>query len=64
MIWVLIGAAIISGIVEVDDAGIILIVVILNAVLGTVQKAKRSRLGSIESDDYPTANVIRNGNVS
>lgn len=66
MIWVLIGAAVISGIVgEWIDAGIILIVVILNAVLGTVQESKAERaLEALKAMTTPTANVIRNGNVS
>lgn len=44
MIWVLIGAALISGIVgEWVDTAIILAVVIINAVLGTVQESRAEK---------------------
>jgi Ca2+-transporting ATPase len=63
MIWVLMGAAIISGLVgEWIDAVIILIVVFLNAVLGTVQESKaEAALDALKQMAAPTAHVVRNG---
>lgn len=63
MIWVLIGAAVISALVgEWVDASIILVVVILNAILGTVQESKaEAALDALKEMDAPTANVLRDG---
>lgn len=63
MIWVLIGAAAISGLVgELIDASIILVVVLLNAILGTVQESKaEAALEALKEMAAPTAQVIRNG---
>ncbi len=63
MIWVLIGAAIISGLVgEWVDASIILVVVFLNAILGTVQESKaEAALDALKEMAAPTAHVVRDG---
>ena len=63
MIWVLIGAAIISGLVgEWIDASIILVVVILNAILGTVQESRaEAALDALKEMAAPTARVVRDG---
>jgi len=66
MIWVLIGAAVISGLVgEWIDAGIILIVVFLNAVLGTAQESRAERaLEALKAMAAPSARVLRDGSVN
>ena len=63
MIWVLIGAAIISGLVgEWIDASIILVVVFLNAILGTVQESRaEAALDALKEMAAPTARVVRDG---
>lgn len=63
MIWVLIGAAIISGLVgEWIDASIIVVVVLLNAILGTVQESKaEAALDALKEMAAPTARVVRDG---
>ena len=63
MIWVLIGAAVISGLVgEWVDASIILVVVVLNAILGTVQESKaEAALDALKEIAAPTAHVLRDG---
>jgi len=65
MIWVLIGASIISLILgEVTDAIIIFIVVLLNSVMGTIQEAKaEAALESLKSLAAPKSTVVRNGKV-
>lgn len=65
MIWVLIGAAIISGIVgELVDTAIILAVVLLNAVLGTIQESRaEAALEALCELAAPTANVLRDGKI-
>lgn len=61
MIWVLIGAALISGLVgEWVDASIILVVVLLNAILGTVQESKaEAALDALKEMAAPMAHVLR-----
>ncbi|MGM9608225.1 MAG: cation-translocating P-type ATPase [Oscillospiraceae bacterium] len=63
MIWVLIAAALISGFLgEWVDAAIIAIVVILNAVMGTVQESKaEAALAALQAMSAPTAKVLRDG---
>lgn len=63
MIWVLIAAAVISGLVgEWVDASIILVVVILNAILGTIQESRaEAALDALKEMAAPTAHVLRDG---
>ena len=64
MIWILIVAAFISGIVvrEIADAIVILIILIVNAVLGFIQEFRAEKaLEALREMAAPTALVIRNG---
>jgi Ca2+-transporting ATPase len=63
IVWVLIAAAIISGILqEWVDAAAILAIVILNAILGFVQEFRAERsLAALKHLEVVTARVIRNG---
>jgi Ca2+-transporting ATPase len=65
MIWVLIAAATLSAILrEPIDAAIIMFVVIVNAVLGTIQEAKaENALEALKQMAAPTAKVMRDGTV-
>ena len=65
VIWVLIAAAIISGFLhEWVDAGAILAIVLLNAVLGFVQEHKAEQaLASLKRMSITTARVVREGLV-
>ncbi len=65
IIWVLIAATIISGIMgEKADAITILIIVIMNAILGFVQEFKTEKsLEALNELSSPTAKVIRDSNV-
>ncbi len=65
IIWVLIGATIISGIMgDLADAITILIIVFMNAILGFVQEFKTEKsLEALKEMAAPTAKVIRNGKV-
>jgi Ca2+-transporting ATPase len=63
MIWILIGASLISGFLKewVDSIAIICIV-ILNAVLGFIQEFKAEKsLAALKKLSSPTSKVIRNG---
>ncbi|MGZ8374927.1 MAG: cation-transporting P-type ATPase [Nitrospira sp.] len=63
IVWVLIGAAIVSGLLE-DwiDAAAILAIVFLNAVLGFVQEFRAERsLAALRKMSVATARVIRSG---
>ena len=65
MIWVLIAAALISGFLgEPVDAAIIGVVVLLNAVMGTVQESRaEAALDALKAMSAPTAKVLRDGAV-
>lgn len=65
IIWVLIVATIISGIMgDRADAITILIIVVMNAVLGFIQEYKTEKsLEALKALAAPTAKVIRNGNI-
>lgn len=65
MILILLGAAIISGIVgDVEDTIAILVIVILNAVIGAVQEYRAQRaLAALRMMAAPEAKVMRNAQV-
>jgi len=67
MIWILIAAALISGIIirEITDAIVILIILILNSVMGFVQEFRAERaLQALKELASPSALVIRDGRES
>jgi Ca2+-transporting ATPase len=65
MVWVLIGATIISGLTgERADAITILIIVIMNGIMGFIQEYKTEKsLDALKKMAAPTAKVFRNGKV-
>jgi Ca2+-transporting ATPase len=63
LIWVLIGAALISGFLgEWGDTIAIIAIVILNAILGFIQEYKAEKsLAALRKLTFPVSKVIRNG---
>jgi len=64
MIWVLIVAALISGplLREYLDAGVIMIIVVFNAVLGFIQEKRAERaMEELKKLSAPTVNLVRDG---
>ena len=66
LVIILIVAAIVSGILgDFESAAVILIVITMNAILGTVQTVKAEQsLNSLKKLSGPHAKVLRNGNVA
>ena len=65
LVIILIVAAFISAFLgEIESAAVIMVVVILNAILGTVQHVKAEQsLNSLKALSSPTAKVLRNGQM-
>ena len=65
LVLILIASAVISGILgDVESATVIMIVITMNAVLGTVQTVKAEQsLQSLKKLSGPQAKVLRNGSV-
>lgn len=65
LVIILIAAAIVSGFLgDAESAIVILVVITMNAILGTVQTVKAEQsLNSLKKLSGPTAKVLRNGNV-
>lgn len=63
LVWILIGAAVLSAILgKLESTLVIIAVIILNAILGTVQHVKAEQsLRSLKALSSPVAKVLRNG---
>ena len=63
LVWILLGAAAVSAVTDnVESTAVIFAVVLLNAVLGTVQHQKAQKsLESLKNLSAPAASVIRDG---
>ena len=66
LVIILIASAIISGILgDAESAAVIVIVITMNAILGTVQTVKAEQsLQSLKKLSGPEAKVLRNGTVT
>lgn len=65
LVMILIAAAIVSGLLrDVESAAVILVVITINAVLGTLQTVKAEQsLDSLKKLSAPEAKVMRDGNL-
>ncbi|MGN0399275.1 MAG: cation-translocating P-type ATPase [Blautia sp.] len=65
LVMILIVAAVVSGILgEMESAIVILVVITMNAILGTVQTVKAEQsLDSLKAMSGPEAKVLRNGDI-
>ncbi len=65
LVIILIAAAIVSGFLgDVESAAVIIIVITINAILGTVQTVKAEQsLSSLKKLSGPEAKVLRDGNI-
>lgn len=65
LVMILIAAAIVSGLLrDVESAAVILVVITVNAVLGTLQTVKAEQsLDSLKKLSAPEAKVVRDGNL-
>lgn len=65
MIWILVVATIVSGILgDVADAVVIIVIIIINAILGFIQEFRTEKsLESLKKLSSPTTKVIRDGNL-
>lgn len=65
LVWILITASIVSGLLkEIESTIVILVVITINAILGTIQTIKaRQSLQALKAMSVPQAKVFRNGKV-
>lgn len=65
LVIILIGAAVISGFLgDIESAAVILVVITINAILGTVQTVKAEQsLSSLKELSAPEAKALRNGSI-
>lgn len=65
LVWILIAAALISGVLgKVESTLVILVVLMINAILGTVQHVKaEASINALKALSAPRAKVVRSGEV-